>query len=349
VRDLSERLEGWVQSGLIGPEQAEAIARHERERAPAGLPEGPPAVEHRPDRRGLGAEAVGYVGAALAIGAIGLLLGDLWSDLVVAGRLALVGLLTALLAAGGLLLRRASTPPMQRLTSVLFTGAIVGVGWLAFIVADDLLGLREGDVALLIGVATAAAALPAYLIRQRALPQLTLLATLLLTVSALLFRAALAPDPLWAGLLFWSFGIAWLLLGAGGWIRPRRIAEIAGGILALFALQATSGGGARVVVLGLAVLTAGALVTLAITSDRVHHLAVGAVGLFVLVPQLVFEIFGDAIGAPATLLVIGLLLVLLAVGLGRARREVGASSSAPPPPTDDDLDVAVHAEGGEPR
>jgi di/tricarboxylate transporter len=54
----------------------------------------------------------------------------------------------------------------------------------------------------------------------------------------------------------------------------------------------------------------------------VHHLAVGAIGLFLAVPQLVIEWFGDAIGAPATLLLVGVLLVLLAVGLGRARREV---------------------------
>jgi hypothetical protein len=44
--------------------------------------------------------------------------------------------------------------------------------------------------------------------------------------------------------------------------------------------------------------------------------------LFVVVPRLAFELFGDTIGAPATLLVIGLLLVALAVGLGRAGREI---------------------------
>jgi hypothetical protein len=46
----------------------------------------------------------------------------------------------------------------------------------------------------------------------------------------------------------------------------------------------------------------------------------------------VFDLFEDTIGAPATLLVIGLLLVLLAVGLTRARREIapGAHHDAPP-------------------
>ena len=72
---------------------------------------------------------------------------------------------------------------------------------------------------------------------------------------------------------------------------------------------------------------AAALVGLAVVRDRLHHLAVGAAGLFVLVPQLVFDLFGDAIGAPATLLVVGLLLVLVAVGLGRARREVAAEAT----------------------
>jgi hypothetical protein len=54
----------------------------------------------------------------------------------------------------------------------------------------------------------------------------------------------------------------------------------------------------------------------------VHPLVLGAGGLFVLAPQVVFELFGDAIGAPATLLVVGLLLVLVAVGLARAGKQV---------------------------
>lgn len=313
VRELQERLASWVRAGLISKEQAEAIGRFEA---------GPGTAGPDRDRRTLAAEAVGYVGAALAVGAVGLLLEQVWEQLAVGGRLTLVALLTLLLGGGGLALRRTGSPPMQRLTSVLFSGAVIGLGWFAVELGDEVLRLREADLALLVGASTTALALPLYLLRRRALPQLTLLATLSVTAGALLFRPALEPGPTWVGLSFWSLGVAWALLGAGGWLPPARVAEVVGSVLALFALQVGSVD-ARLGMLVLGVLSAGALVAVAVTTDRGHHLAVGAVGLFVLVPQLVFEIFGDAIGAPATLLVIGLLLVLLAVGVGRVRREVG--------------------------
>lgn len=335
MTELSERLDRWTDAGLLTDEQAEEILRFERRRPTSGGPADRTSQRgERRDRRSRGAEAVGYVGAALAVGATGLLLGEVWDELVIGGRLVLVALLAVLLGAGGLALRRAGAPPLQRLASVLLTAAVIGVGWFASLVGDEVLGLADADVGLLVGVAATSVALPAHLGHRRALPQLALLAALLLTAGALLARAALPPAPLWAGLLFWALGIAWLLLGAGRWVRPPHVAEVAGGIVGLVALQVASFDDDRLALLALAVVTAGALVVLAVASDRVHHLVVGAAGLFVLVPQLVFELFGDAIGAPATLLAVGLLLVLLAVGLGRAHREVTEPSppatSSPP-------------------
>jgi hypothetical protein len=361
VSEVSGWLDRWVDAGLLTAEQADAIRTFEQQHttggtapaassdtrpAPSSDTRPAPSSDTRPARRTLGVEAIGYVGAALAIGAVALLLGEVWDELVVAGRLALVALLTVLLGAGGLALRSADSPPLQRLVSVLMSGSIVGIAWLAFIVGDEVLGLRDADVALFMGGATTVTALLAYGLRRRALPQLTLLAAILLTVGALFARTALPVEPLWTGLAFWTLGLAWLLLGTGGWVHPRRVAEIAGGILGLVAVQAASFDEARLLMLILAVLTAGALVVLAISTDHVHHLAVGAVGLFVLVPQLAFELFGDAIGAPATLLVVGLLLVVLAVGLGRARHDVATSG----PDRREMTDAAAHRpEGGEDR
>jgi hypothetical protein len=326
--EVSTPLERWVGAGLLSDEQAAAIRRFEAERS-APPTEPSPTAPPRNDRRSLIAEAIGYVGAALAVGALGLLLSQLWDDLVVGGRLTLVALLTVLLAAGATVLARTPAAPLQRLTSVLATGTTLGVAWLAYLVGVEVLTLSEQDTALLVGLAAVVAAAVAYAARPRGLPQVTLLVALIVTVGALFSRAALEPEPLWVGLTFWSVGIAWLLLGTGGWLRPRRVAEVAGGVVGLVAIQVASSGESRLLGLVLALATAGALVGLAITSDRVHHLAVGAVGLFVIVPQFVFELFGDAIGAPATLLVVGLLLVLLAVGLGRARRGVGTALGSP--------------------
>jgi hypothetical protein len=336
VTDVRRRLEEWREAGLVSAEQAAAIVAYEDRRGPADAVDETPsdaADDRRPgrprrrsDRQTVAAEAVGYVGAALAVGALVLLLQELWRDLLVGGRLALVGVLTVLLLAGGMALRRTDRAPLQRLASVLFTGALIGVGWLTVLITSDLLRWRDLDIVLAVGVTTTAVALPLYLMRRRAMPQLTLLVTVGILIGALLARPALEVDALWVGLVFWTFGVSWALLGLGRWLEPPRVAGVLGGIVALLATQVTSFEDSRTALLTLGVLTAAALVALAVAADGVHHLAVGAVGLFVLVPQLAFELFGDAIGAPATLLVVGLLLVLLAVGLGRARREVASDA-----------------------
>jgi hypothetical protein len=313
MRELPTKLETWRAEGLLSPEQAEAIAAFEAARPEPTSP-----------RRTLFAEAIGYVGAALAVGAVGMIVSNVWEQLSTGPRLVLVGLLTLILAGAGTGLRTQTRDPLQRLASVLFTGAVVGVGWFVAIVASEVADLVEAEVALAVGGAALAAALPLYLLRKRALHQLTVLvATIVVAVSALSLPT-MEIDPIWYGLTISGIGAAWFALAFGGWLIPRFLGEVTGAALAILALQVT-GRADQSWPLFLAVALAGGLVALAIVTDRLHHLVVGAVGLFILVPQLVFHLFGDTLGAPAVLLIVGLLLVLLAVGIGRARREVGGS------------------------
>jgi hypothetical protein len=320
MRELPARLQLWRAEGLVTPEQAEAIAAYEAVHG-----------ERRAPRRTLFAEAIGYVGAALAVGAVGMIVSNIWQELTTGPRLTLVGLFVVLLGGAALALQRAERAPIQRLATLLFTSAIVGVGWFTAIVATEVASLEEGEVGLAVGAVALVASLPVHLLRPRALHQLTVLvATLVVAVSAL----SLTPmpvEPIWYGLTVSAIGVAWFALAAGGWLLPRVLAEVSGSVLAVLALQAT--GSDQVWPLLLATTLAGALIALAIVSDRMHHLVVGAIGLFVIVPQLVILLFGDTLGAPAVLLIIGLLLVLLAVGIGRARREVGGAEPEPTAPT----------------
>ncbi|MEX0835841.1 MAG: DUF2157 domain-containing protein [Nitriliruptor sp.] len=323
---LDDRIAEWQRAGLLTADQAAAIAAHERARPGVDPPPDP-------DRRGrrdrtTAAEAIGYVGAALVLGAVGLFLGELWEELTTWGQLALAALVTVLMAGASWPLRRSTAPAMQRLVSVLHLGVVTGTAWCAFIVAEGPLGWREEDLALTVGVVAALTAVPLYLTRRRALPQLVLLVALLTLLGAIVARPDLGSEPFWYALPFAALGAVWLLLGEGGYLPPRPVAVTSGAVLALVALQCAAFGDLRVLALVLAIAAAAALVVAAVAGGGLHHLAVGAVGLFVLVPQLVFELFGDAIGAPATLLLVGMLLVLLAVGLGRARREVVTQGGA---------------------
>jgi hypothetical protein len=334
TEELLDRLAAWQRAGLLTHDQAAAIATHERRRVRGE--DATPRLEATPaarepaarNERTTAAEAIGYVGAALVLGAIGLFVGEFWDVLTTGGQLALALLLTVALAGAAAALRGATSPALSRLTSVLSAGSIAGLAWSTTIVTDGLLTWSGQDVALAVGVVTVATSLPLYLVRPRALPQLTLLASSLVLVLALLARAPLPLGSFWLALPVAGLGVVWLLLGEGGYLQPRRVAATVGGALAVLALQVGAFDDLRLVALLLALVLAGVLVALAVFAGGLHHLAVGAVGLFLVVPQLVFELFGDAIGAPATLLLVGILLVLLAVGLGRARREVAPLGGA---------------------
>lgn len=321
TEELLERLAAWQERGLVTEQQAAAIAAYER-----GRGDGTGAAART--ARTTAAEAIGYVGAALVLGAVALLVGEYWDGLTDGGRLALAALLTVVLAGAAAALRGATSAAISRLVSVLLVGAVAGVSWCASIVTGGLLGWRSDDVALAVGVVATAAAVPAHLARRQASTQLALLVAVLTLLSALLMRPALDLEIFWYALPYAAVGAVWLLLGDGGYLRPRVLASVTGGTVTLVALQSASFGDIRVQALMLGLVVAAGLVAAAVASGGLHHLAVGAVGLFVLVPQLVFELFGDAIGAPATLLLVGVLLVLLAVGLGRARREVTATGGA---------------------
>lgn len=320
---VTDRLHTWVAAGLLEPEQAARIAAfegEERSMPPAGHGPGP---ERRSRSSGITlAEAIGYVGAALALGAVALLLGELWRELLVGGRLALVGVLTVAVFGSGLALRGTSGPAMRRLSSVLFAATVAGVGWFVGVLEADVFELSWDRRGVLVAASMLAVAAPLYLWRRGVLLQLATLGSAIAVATTSLSYGSLSPDPVWYGITIGAVGVAWFLLASGEWLEPRVPAEVTGAFVALLGAQIASFDGPRVPALAAGLVAAAGLVWLSVHRDQLHHLVVGAIALFVLAPQLVFEVFGDAIGAPATLLLVGLLLVLLAVGLGRARREV---------------------------
>lgn len=321
---LSDQLARWQQAGLLDAAQAEAIAQHERERATGRAT----ATVDGPDRRTRAAEAVGYAGAALAVGALGLLLAQVWDQLLPGARVA-VAAVTAVVAAGAALaLRRDVRPALQRLSSLLAAVAVLAAGWTGGTAAGQLTVLPPRDVPVVAAAAACAVALPAYLLLRRALPQVALLVAIAVLLTSVVARGPLPVDPFWPALPVVALGAAWVLLGATRHLAPSTAAVPAGAALALLGWQVASFGDLRTVALGAGLVTALAAVGAAVlVVGATGPLLVGAVGLLVLLPQLVVEVFGDRIGAPATLLVVGLTLVLVAVGLGRARQELRAGGT----------------------
>jgi len=315
---LRDRLGAWVREGIIAPEQADRILALEEPPSPSG----PSRTSSAPGgRRALIAEVVGYVGAAFALGAVGLLVAEYWSELAVWARVALAALLVVLAVGAGALLQGRTGAAMHRLVGVLWALGVVATAWTAGIVAWDVLAIDERWMPTAVGGTAAIAAGVLLLIGRHVLVQLAGFVALGSAVAGTLVAIApLEPGALAFGTLIVGGSAAWGLAGAGGWLGPRLSAEVTGAVFMLIGAQVLTASAWPRTGLAVGVLIALALVALSVTGGRVHLLYVGAFGLFVSVPRLVFELFADTLGAPATLLTTGLLLILMAVGLGRFRR-----------------------------
>jgi hypothetical protein len=315
TRSLREHLGVWVRADIISPDQADRILELEAGGRPSAELPG------RPGRRALLAEVVGYVGAAFALGAVALLVAEFWPELAVWARTVLAVLLAVLAVGAGALLQGRTGAPAHRLVGVLWALGVVATAWASGIIAWDVVGVPErwmptavgGSAALLAGVLLA--------VGRHVLVQLVGFVALGSAVAgALVAVAPLEPGALAFGTLVLGGGAAWGLAGAGGWLGPRISAEATGAVAVLVGAQVLTATAWPRAGLTVAVLAAVALAGLSIVGGRVHLLYLGALGLFVSVPRLVFALFADTLGAPATLLATGLLLILMAVGLGRIRR-----------------------------
>jgi len=340
---LRDRLDAWQRAGIISAEQSARILSLEG--APGAAPEAATSVASAPvgtrtDRRARLAEVVGYVGAAFALGAVGLLVVEFWPQLVPWARVALALLLTVVaLLAGALVTARGTARgataqadardrptdtgggALHRLAGVLWVAAVAGAAWTTGVVATDVAPVPERwIVSTVAGVALVVAAVLLGIGRHVLVQLATLVALGSFTAGTLVALAPLEPGALAFGTMLVGGGVTWALAGAGGWLGPRTSAEVAGSIVALIGTQVLTATGWPTTALAGTVLLAAALVGLSLPTGRLHLLYVGAVGLFIAVPRLVIQLFADTLGAPATLLTSGVLLILMAVGLGRVRQ-----------------------------
>ena len=333
---LKGRLAAWSREGLLTEEQAARILERESDRRAVDLP--PPTgapvdraarrPAHGTDRRARVAEVVGYVGAAFALGAIGLLVAEFWPDLVAWARVALAAVLTTVALGAGVLLRGrgADSDAIDRLVGALWAVGIAGVAWTTGIVAWDVVGVDERWMPTVVAGVAALVAAILLLLGRHVLVQLAAFVALGSAVAGTLVAVApLEPGALAFGVLITGGAAAWGLAGAGGWLGPRTSAEVTGAVFALIGAQVLTATGWPRIALAFGILLALILALLSMPGGRLHLLYIGAFGLFVNVPRLVVELFADTLGAPATLLTVGVLLILMAVGLGRLRssQEVG--------------------------
>ncbi len=323
----ADPVQRWVAQGIITAEQAAAI-RADLTRQP-GLPPTPqpalpPTGPASPSAHAsLLAEALGYLGGALIVVALGIATGRFWENLSTVSRLGLFGVATAGMFAAGRAVPLATAPAARRLRSVLW---LVSTGLLAWFlgIAADAGGLHDADLLLVCGAGTGGYAALLWWRHHLLLQHLALITALTATVApatAHLPDADTSPSA-----AVWALGVGWYLLGWSAVLRPRREVELIGAAVTagstLFFAPELWG----------TPLALSTLVAMAVLAVRVHDLAllgIDAVAALVVLPAIVTRYFPGALSAAAALLVVGVLLVLAGVVTVRRRGQPVGSTAAP--------------------
>lgn len=287
--DLAAHLARWRDAGLISTDQVDAIAAHEQtaaaEARAAWLAAHPPPPPTRARRVPVVAEALGYLGGALALAGLGLVLSRFWPDWNVATRFGISAVTAALLVAGGVAVRDQSEPALVRLRSVLWLASSAATGLAAGVLVRD--GFTEPDASrVALGVALAVGVQSGGLWQgrvDRPLQQLTCLASGAVAVGTLTAQVA-SGGPV--GLVLVALGLAVIALNTRRTLPNPELVDLVAAPTALVgAVLVSNRWMAAGLLLGLAVVFA--LLAVAVVPGLAHarsdRLIVGGVGAFALV------------------------------------------------------------------
>lgn len=310
MEELDRRVARWVEAGVIGPEQADAILALELEG------EG---REIGGRRRAVVAEVLGYLGGVLAVVAGFVLGAESWGRLGQWGRAGVLATVTGLLLAAGWRLRGSEGRALPRLASVLWLFAVAGfAGLLAVLLegrsddalADPSLGVAGGALVLAAGL---------YLLERRVLQQVALFVAVVATMVAGGQRLGWSWETV-EGYGFLVLGAGWLELGRRGLVGPRRTSEVLGSLALLTGPEVLDveavGPGDWGLWLGLGLSVA--LIVAGSALARNVLLGIGAAGMVLFLGQVAGEYWSD-LGAPLAILLVGLGLVAAAVLVARLR------------------------------
>ena len=324
-RDLDEQLTRWTAEGLIDAGQATRIAAAEAARLePLGAAVSPdrPGTE-RPvpapaaRRAPLAAEALGYIGGALAIVAGFSVVPMLWPGIPTGAELALAAVAATAFWAAGAVLRTDGEPAFRRLRAVLWLLSTASLAAFVGVVAAQLWDLGATTAGLVTAAVVTVYAVLLWWRTRAVLQHLAMFAGTAVVAGTGI--ASLAPGSgAWGpGLAVWAVSVLWGTASHRGYLVPVTAGYVAAGIGLLTGAQMTMQTAAGH---GLALATVAGLLAAGVVLRRVLLLGLGAVGIVVMVPQTATRYLPTSAAAPLAVFVVGLSLLGLALWLAKSRK-----------------------------
>lgn len=264
------------------------------------------------------AEAAAYVGAGLVLGGAALVLGVSWEDMSRTARVAVLGAATValvvagLVVAGGMSAVRTVRHRRRRVVSTVFSLAAVTAAF----TAGTAVRSHEFAIGATAGLLVA---VTGYVLITTALSYLVTAAAAV--AATLAWVGESVPDSaLLGGAALFALGVAGIFLSVVNVLRPARLALAVGAATALFGAQQPLGGNAPVAYALTACLAVVCFVTYFGERSTVLLVA-GVVATTVVVPEVVWDLTGGAVGGGVLLLVAG--GMVLATGLVGLRMKRG--------------------------
>jgi hypothetical protein len=324
VRDLLRR---WVAEGLIDAEQADRIeAAEASRRSPAGSLHGVGPQRGPGSRRGLVVEALGYLGGALAIVAGFIAVRQMWPDIPTGAELALAAGGAVALFGAGAVIRTDGDPPLGRLRSVLWLMSTASLAAFTGVLAAQVWDFGGFGTALAVTAASTAGATALWWRTRAPLQHLAMFASAALLVGTGIAQAGPAVRGWAPGLGVWGLSALWTVAAYRRYLAPRQVGYLAAVIGLLVGAQMTMATGAGHV---LALATVAGILTAGVALRQVVLLALGAIGVIILVPQTAVRYLPKNVGAPLAVFLCGLILLGVALWLAKTRRRPARPRRAP--------------------
>ncbi|HEY8455710.1 MAG TPA: hypothetical protein VIL34_08950 [Actinopolymorphaceae bacterium] len=317
---LDDVLADLVRNGTLSTEQARAVSDALRRKGFAQVVAREVEQPPRPARR-LAAEIVSYVGGALVLGALILILGLSWDLLSRPAKVAICGGATVvLLLAGVAIAGLRPTAPGRRQAHASVLGALASAA--AAFTIGVATGVRGFHDLILPGVVMAGVAAASYVVWRKA-PALcaVALAGFLVIIGLLDLMPQAWPAQLVAGLAFVAYGVVWVVAGSRLAGTDRHVVTVLGGISGVVGTEVVSADEDYALV-GLLVgvaLIAG-LFALFWANEMWWYAVLAVLGALV-VPTTAFGVmFGDALVAGVVLLIVGVGLIFAGIATVRRQR-----------------------------